>query len=77
MLPSSRAMNGFQKTCSQTAVLIMSHSGLFDRWNEALATKDPATVANLYGHDAVLLPTVSNEVRITDFLIDLFGPVSF
>jgi uncharacterized protein (TIGR02246 family) len=39
-----------------------SIAALFDRWNEALATKDPATVANLYGHDAVLLPTVSNEV---------------
>jgi uncharacterized protein (TIGR02246 family) len=39
-----------------------SIAALFDRWNEALATKDPATVANMYGHDAVLLPTVSNEV---------------
>ena len=37
-------------------------AALFDEWNAALATKDPETVANLYAHDAVLLPTVSNEV---------------
>jgi len=37
-------------------------AGLFDDWNEALATKDPEQVANMYAHDAVLLPTVSNEV---------------
>eukprot|EP00882_Tetradesmus_deserticola_P000901 GHRQ01000979.1.p1 GENE.GHRQ01000979.1~~GHRQ01000979.1.p1 ORF type:complete len:416 (+),score=162.30 GHRQ01000979.1:201-1448(+) len=40
-------------------------AALFDRWNEALATKNPAAVADMYGHDAVLLPTVSNEVRTT------------
>jgi hypothetical protein len=39
-------------------------ASLFDDWNQALATKDPETVANLYAHDAVLLPTVSNEVCI-------------
>lgn len=38
-------------------------AALFDAWNAALATKNPETVASLYGHDAVLLPTVSNEVR--------------
>lgn len=37
-------------------------ASLFDEWNAALATKDPQQVANLYAHDAVLLPTVSNEV---------------
>jgi uncharacterized protein (TIGR02246 family) len=37
-------------------------AGLFDRWNEALATLNPATVADMYWPDAVLLPTVSNEV---------------
>eukprot|EP00775_Hariotina_reticulata_P002341 gene2341-2649_t len=40
-------------------------SSLFDKWNAALATKNPENVANMYGHDAVLLPTVSNEVRTT------------
>jgi hypothetical protein len=53
------------------AAVLQSHEGLaaremiatlFDDWNEALATKNPEKVANLYAHDAVLLPTVSNEV---------------
>ncbi|MDQ0715084.1 uncharacterized protein (TIGR02246 family) [Streptomyces luteogriseus] len=37
--------------------------GLFDRWNTALQTGDPKKVADLYAKDAVLLPTVSNQVR--------------
>lgn len=36
---------------------------LFDGWNEALATLDPEQVADRYAPDAVLLPTVSNQVR--------------
>jgi uncharacterized protein (TIGR02246 family) len=38
-------------------------AGQFDRWNEALQTGDPEAVAALYMPDAVLLPTVSNQVR--------------
>ena len=37
--------------------------GLFDTWNAALATLDPDSVTTLYAEDAVLLPTVSNQVR--------------
>ncbi|MFJ8592461.1 SgcJ/EcaC family oxidoreductase [Streptomyces sp. NPDC093598] len=37
--------------------------GLFDQWNAALQTGDPKKVADLYAKDAVLLPTVSNQVR--------------
>ncbi|MFI7016835.1 SgcJ/EcaC family oxidoreductase [Streptomyces sp. NPDC050164] len=37
--------------------------GLFDQWNAALQTGDPQQVADLYAKDAVLLPTVSNNVR--------------
>ncbi|WP_206784972.1 SgcJ/EcaC family oxidoreductase [Amycolatopsis sp. MtRt-6] len=36
---------------------------LFPQWNAALANGDPQRVADLYAPDAVLLPTVSNEVR--------------
>ena len=36
---------------------------LFDAWNAALATLDPDSVTALYADDAVLLPTVSNQVR--------------
>lgn len=37
--------------------------GLFDHWNAALRTGDADQVADLYAKDAVLLPTVSNQVR--------------
>lgn len=47
-------------------------AALFDRWNEALQTGDPATVAALYAEDAVLLPTVSNEVRKTPAAIERY-----
>ena len=39
-------------------------SALFDRWNMALATLDPVQVSNQYAHDAVLLPTLSNQPRV-------------
>ena len=44
----------------------MNHNdvvALFDTWNAALATLDPDKVTKLYAEDAVLLPTVSNQVR--------------
>ena len=44
----------------------MNHNdvvALFDSWNAALATLNPDTVTTLYAEDAVLLPTVSNQVR--------------
>ncbi|EPV3677957.1 MULTISPECIES: SgcJ/EcaC family oxidoreductase [Enterobacter cloacae complex] len=40
--------------------------GLFDRWNASLKTGDAKKVADTYLTDAVLLPTVSNQVRLTD-----------
>ncbi|AXI83612.1 SgcJ/EcaC family oxidoreductase [Xylella taiwanensis] len=36
---------------------------LFDRWNAALATDNPRNVVELYAPHAVLLPTISNQVR--------------
>ena len=36
---------------------------LFEQWNSALQTGDPKQVAALYATDAILLPTVSNQVR--------------
>ncbi|QHC60542.1 SgcJ/EcaC family oxidoreductase [Rathayibacter sp. VKM Ac-2760] len=39
--------------------------GLFDEWNAALATGDPAAVDALYTADAVLLPTVAPGVLDT------------
>lgn len=40
-------------------------AGLFDRWNAALKTGQPETVAALYSQDSVLLPTLSNTPRVT------------
>ena len=36
---------------------------LFDEWNNALQTGVPENVAALYESNAILLPTVSNQVR--------------
>ena len=40
-------------------------SQLFDRWNQSLQTGDPAKVAADYAEQSILLPTVSNKVRVT------------
>jgi uncharacterized protein (TIGR02246 family) len=40
-------------------------AGLFDRWNNALQTGNAQTVTDLYAPNAVLQPTVSNQIRIT------------
>jgi hypothetical protein len=46
---------------------------LFYRWSEALASGDAARVTALYGHGAVLVPTVSNTLRTTpDEILDYF-----
>ncbi len=38
-------------------------AALFNEWNASLATGDPQKVADRYAPDAVLVPTVSNQVR--------------
>lgn len=38
-------------------------SSLFEEWNSALQTGDPKKVVALYDADAILLPTVSDQVR--------------
>jgi uncharacterized protein (TIGR02246 family) len=40
-------------------------AALFEQWNSALQTGDPTQVAAIYQPDAVLLPTLSNQVRLT------------
>ncbi|MUG97711.1 SgcJ/EcaC family oxidoreductase [Scytonema sp. UIC 10036] len=39
-------------------------AALFDKWNAALQTGNPDEVVKLYAKNAVLLPTLSNQVRI-------------
>lgn len=36
---------------------------LFEAWNSALQTGDPKQVVALYESNAILLPTISNQVR--------------
>lgn len=40
-------------------------ASLFDGWNSALATLEPARVADRYAAESILLPTVSNVPRLT------------
>lgn len=47
-------------------------ASLFDRWNAALATGNPKTVAALYAPNGVLQPTVSNEVRVGPAAIERY-----
>ncbi|MET9833844.1 SgcJ/EcaC family oxidoreductase [Streptomyces sp. NPDC006385] len=56
--PAAKPEKKHSKAVTKAQVL-----GLFDQWNAALQTGDPKTVAGLYAKDAVLLPTVSNNVR--------------
>ena len=55
---------------------------LFEQWNAALQTGDPKQVVSLYETNAILLPTVSNQVRhnhaeIEDYFVNFLakGPV--
>ncbi|MEM8778009.1 MAG: SgcJ/EcaC family oxidoreductase [Cyanobacteria bacterium P01_G01_bin.49] len=50
-------------------------AGLFDRWNQSLATLDPDRVVANYASDAILLPTVSKKPRtnyteIREYFVD-------
>lgn len=51
-------------TCVKTSE--QNVASLFDKWNDSLATGDATKVSELYVSDAVLLPTLSNKVRLTD-----------
>lgn len=57
-------------------------TALFDEWNSAIQTGDPKQVAALYENNAILLPTVSNQVRhnpgeIEDYFVNFLakGPM--
>lgn len=40
-------------------------AALFERWNDALQTGDPHQVVANYAEDAILLPTVSSQPKLT------------
>jgi uncharacterized protein (TIGR02246 family) len=51
------------ETCKPTSEKKIA--ALFDRWNESLETGDPHKVTANYADDAILLPTVSNQPKLT------------
>ncbi|SNT08143.1 conserved hypothetical protein [Noviherbaspirillum humi] len=51
--------DGCKKTSEQEI------AALFDRWNQSLLTGDPRKVTANYAEQAILLPTVSNQPRLT------------
>lgn len=51
---------------------------LFEQWNRALGSGDPKNVVALYEYNAILLPTVSNQVRhnhqeIEDYFVNFLA----
>jgi len=53
---------------------------LFSNWNDAIQTGDPDKVTAMYADNAVLLPTVSNQVRhnhaeIRDYFVSFLRKV--
>ncbi|EJN40106.1 hypothetical protein PMI38_00398 [Pseudomonas sp. GM84] len=58
-LPIQAAAQSCQSVTEEHAL------ALFERWNDSLISGDPEQVALLYQNDALLLPTVSSQPRLT------------
>lgn len=52
-----------QATFALQAVTEKDITALFDQWNQSLQTGKPDEVVKNYASDAILLPTLSNQVR--------------
>ena len=73
-LTLSPASEARSRSMQCTVVTPTQVEGLFDKFNAAWATKDPAAVTALFSKDAVLLATVSNRPRLTpDEIKDYFA----
>lgn len=53
-----------QQMSEQIAMPTEKIAALLDDWRAALASGDPAKIAELYAPDAVLLPTASYQIRL-------------
>lgn len=53
-----------QQMTEQIAMPTEKIAALLDDWRAALASGDPAKIAELYAPDAVLLPTASYQIRL-------------
>ncbi|MFJ4434249.1 SgcJ/EcaC family oxidoreductase [Pseudomonas sp. NPDC089395] len=58
-LPIQAAAQSCQSVTEEHAL------ALFEKWNDSLRSGDPELVAQLYQNDALLLPTVSSQPRLT------------
>lgn len=63
MLASGSSWAANTETCVKTDRHQIE--ALFDKWNNSLQSGDPKIVTNNYLTDAVLLPTMSNRVRLS------------
>ena len=62
-LPGSGLASTSTESCK--AISEQEVAALFDRWNVSLQTGDPDKVVANYAEGSVLLPTVSNQPRLT------------
>lgn len=63
--PQSSGPKEEQRTLACVETNEQEIASLFDRWNGSLQTGDPHKVVANYAAKSVLLPTVSNKVRVT------------
>lgn len=69
--PPSSPETAHQTSCKPTTE--QEISALFDRWNGSLQTGDPQQVVANYAERSILLPTVSNQPRLSpDEKLDYF-----
>ena len=61
--PAAKADSARTESCKATSAEEIA--ALFDRWNQSLQTGDPHKVVANYAEHSILLPTVSNKVRMT------------
>jgi uncharacterized protein (TIGR02246 family) len=76
MIPAARPAQALQLAPLQACSPLSEQQveGWFERWNQALASGDPAQVAQLYDRHALLLPTLSAELRDTpEAITDYFA----
>jgi len=63
--PSSHNQSSMACMASRSEATEQEIAALFDRWNQSLQTGDPQKVVANYAERSILLPTVSNQPRLT------------
>jgi uncharacterized protein (TIGR02246 family) len=63
VLAASESTSARSEVCAPTSE--QQIAALFDRWNQSLQTGNPPEVVANYAEGSILLPTVSNQPRLT------------